>query len=218
MCYSYLGYTHHWKLIKTYKCMITKEVQEDIRKVLNKCKDILTGPEVVPTEDMLPEVTEKIITFNGRGEDAHEDFVFVPFSGPNNCKTAKKPYDMVVTACLIILKVFYEERIEVHTDGLAKDWEHGANLLKAIGYRFNLDITEEGFLVVEKDEEEEKERLEKIDKLIKKYEEQMLQMEPMKPMKERLENIDKKINELKRIKRKHEEEKNKRVCKKKAEE
>jgi hypothetical protein len=38
------------------------------------------------------------------------------------CKTARKPYDLMVTACLILYK-YYFPYVEVHSDGDEEDWQ-----------------------------------------------------------------------------------------------
>lgn len=64
------------------------------------------------------------------------------------CKTAYKPYDIVVTACLIVLKYYLGDSIRVSTDGEANDWADGIQLCKcAVGYGelpFDAEVTDEG--------------------------------------------------------------------------
>jgi hypothetical protein len=44
------------------------------------------------------------------------------------CKTARKPYDAVVTACLILLKQTYGDAVEVSSDGSWSEWQDGRDL------------------------------------------------------------------------------------------
>jgi len=53
-------------------------------------------------EDGEPLLNNEVIIFNGVDEDGHESFRLVfGNSGFNFCKTARKPYDVLVVACLI---------------------------------------------------------------------------------------------------------------------
>lgn len=61
--------------------------------------------------DNAPEITADAITFNGRGDDAHETFQITKAASEFTfCKTARKPYDatcMAVLMCAsLILKSF----------------------------------------------------------------------------------------------------------------
>ena len=73
---------------------------------------------------------------NGKGDLAHENFVLRDhFSqalkdGGDFCKTAQKPYDTVIVACLAILKYRLGDAIEVSSDGDATDWIEGVALAR----------------------------------------------------------------------------------------
>jgi len=72
------------------------------------------------------------LNFNGAREEAHETFVvrehFSENLSFNFCKTAQKPYDVVVIACLIVLKHYLKDAIEVNSDGNCDDWIDGLKL------------------------------------------------------------------------------------------
>lgn len=74
----------------------------------------------------LPQVRYHALHIEGVGEDAHETFV-IPFrisrlDARGFCKTARKPYDKLVVACLCVLA---EAGLEVQSDGEPEDWEEG---------------------------------------------------------------------------------------------
>lgn len=78
---------------------------------------------------------------NGKGELAHEDFTMpehfrdnfeADYNGFNFCKTARKPYDLVVTACLAVIKHRMGDRITVTSDGRAIDWNDGVDYARCI--------------------------------------------------------------------------------------
>jgi len=79
------------------------------------------------------------IEFNGRGESAHETFLFPGKGGFNFCKTQYKPYDAVVTACLIAARDYFPpSTLTIASDGKwdEGDWADGARLYaKALGRR-----------------------------------------------------------------------------------
>jgi len=85
------------------------------------------------------EATDTVVRFNGYGKDAHETFSFtIDSDGFGFCKTQYKPYDAVVTACLIHLKDVYGELVDIASDGDWSAWSDGARL-----YRNALGLTAE---------------------------------------------------------------------------
>jgi hypothetical protein len=77
------------------------------------------------------EITNEIVQFNGYGEESHETFYWtLEGAGFNFCKTAHKPYDTVVTACLIHMKDVYGKLVDIGSDGGWSDWKDGATLYR----------------------------------------------------------------------------------------
>jgi hypothetical protein len=77
------------------------------------------------------EADTETVRFNGHGADSHETFSFTSdASGFNFCKTAYKPYDAVVTACLIHMKDIYGDLVEISSDGDWSEWQDGARLYR----------------------------------------------------------------------------------------
>ena len=66
---------------------------------------------------------------NGKGDEGHEEFSlrehFKQNEGFNFCKTARKPYDLVIVGCLAILKHYLKDAIDVSSDGDCFDWNEG---------------------------------------------------------------------------------------------
>jgi hypothetical protein len=51
------------------------------------------------------------------------------------CKTAYKPYDILVTACLIIFTHYFGAEVQVSSDGESQDWEDARRLCQhVLGY------------------------------------------------------------------------------------
>lgn len=104
------------------------------------------------------EVTKGVINFNGLGIQAHETFYFERDSGDfeNNfcndgnaygfCKTMGKPYDVCVTACLILAKIHFGDDIRVRVTDPAEvfstcNFSKGAELVRAwTKHVFNLGV------------------------------------------------------------------------------
>lgn len=76
------------------------------------------------------------VNLNGKGDEAHETFIlrehYSQNEGFNFCKTAMKPYDAVVVACLAVLKHHLGDLIDVSSDGDTQDWIDGVNLARAV--------------------------------------------------------------------------------------
>jgi hypothetical protein len=80
------------------------------------------------------------------GDCSHETFLveqrftIEPWMRPEDdffacCKTAYKPYDIVVTGCLIILTHYFGDVVRVSSDGEEHDWEDGRRLCQhVLGY------------------------------------------------------------------------------------
>lgn len=93
-----------------------------------------------------PKLNKDEVKFNGNGALAHETFTFPrtlqitekSFSLYKNgyyfefCKTARKPYDLFVTAVLLLAKKHFGESIRISSDGNWEEWEEGRKLLKNI--------------------------------------------------------------------------------------
>ena len=53
-------------------------------------------------------------------------------TGFNFCKTAAKPYDLVVTAILVLAEHFSEGHFKVSSDGDPEDWAEGLALAREV--------------------------------------------------------------------------------------
>jgi hypothetical protein len=87
------------------------------------------------------------VRFNGVENGAHETFLVEFPVGDERyddswCKTAGKPYDTAVTACLILAKKLFDADFEVRSDGRWKDWEGGRLLYESV---FNIEPKLEDF-------------------------------------------------------------------------
>ena len=152
-----MGYTHYWTFIKP-KSIKGKhqEIESQYQLAVRQCQRIVksynkTVKAIDPKHpDRLAGYSAHVkindylgLSFNGTAELSHEDFYladhwsncfdrkFEP-KGFNFCKTAYKPYDVVVIACLITLQHYLGDLIEVGSDGDASEWVDGLELAKKV--------------------------------------------------------------------------------------
>jgi hypothetical protein len=124
-----MGYTHYW----THRARLTNE----------EWKTAIVDINAIITTSQVPlDATPNKIFLNGIGDDAHETFSITQNRAPletwqqpsqrgwDFCKTARKPYDIVVTASLIYLSSVHPKKFEVTSDGVTQDWEAGLALAK----------------------------------------------------------------------------------------
>jgi len=147
-----LGYTHYWNT----KPSISKDKWGNFTNAL---KVLLSDP-IAPLaleynqEYKKPSVTKEQIRFNGIGEDGHETFYIKRKDKPADwamdketvfgfCKTANKPYDVYVTASLLLAKLYLEDEISISSDGEVSCWQAGVELINnTVGkeWNFKLDV------------------------------------------------------------------------------
>ena len=123
-----IGYTHYWYLNPNGKQKDLSGCLENIKKVIAQYRDIIQFEEDDSKE---PIATKNLVRFNGIGEDGHETFLFQyppdlteKFIQKDEdgfvfsfCKTARKPYDIAVTKCLLILKEYLKGDMKLSSDG-----------------------------------------------------------------------------------------------------
>lgn len=150
-----MGYTHYWTQTRDFTPEQMGDIVAAVRRIIKtaqKCEVSCGYGEdtVMPTicgfdGTGAPTLNEEEISFNGQGPDFdHETFYFkakreLPYPGGELgwacCKTARKPYDVVVTACLTFLQADYG--FEVSSDGEMEEWEAGVALAEeALGRAF----------------------------------------------------------------------------------
>lgn len=137
-----MGYTHYWTQTRAFKAAEWREVSTDIGRILAYAQTeasilLADGMGDVGTQ---PTFRLNSIAFNGSGDDdAHETFTINrkrvkerkgDILGGAFCKTAGKPYDAVVTACLCYLSSVTGTH-DVSSDGNGKDFLAGLDLAKA---------------------------------------------------------------------------------------
>ena len=95
-----MGYTNYWNLEKTE---FTEEFLEDVKKIIDLANgsgiDLANGSGFEGTK---PIIEKEVISLNGMEPEDYETFYLGGEKGFGFCKTARRPYDAVVKAILIL--------------------------------------------------------------------------------------------------------------------
>lgn len=130
-----MGYTHYFPQRGEISTRRFKHIGEELKKLLDS-RDSRVPPVAwefdEPNEPA--EIHDTLIRFNGIGEDGHETFYLpikskargyesAPYEkyGFKFCKTARKPYDIVVCAALLIANHHARMWLEIGSDGYPAD-------------------------------------------------------------------------------------------------
>jgi len=123
------GYTHYFTWRQPPDEARLKACIKDLARVSAAANDLLAGLEGTGA----PVVESLRIQFNGREPEDSEPFVFPGNPGFNFCKTLAKPYDAVVTACLLVARDHFPPgMLEISSDGDWQDWIEGARLYQKV--------------------------------------------------------------------------------------
>lgn len=151
-----MGYTHYWNqernLTKAQWAAVIADIRTIIAYAQHDCGIALANG--MGDGGTSPEINEAHISFNGVGDDSHETFFITrtirtkpEYEGERTdwgfCKTARKPYDAVVTACLCYLTtvtrredptshepIIGSEAWDASSDGFGKDFLVGLDLAR----------------------------------------------------------------------------------------
>lgn len=140
-----MGYTHYFPHMRDFTDAEWEEIKTAAVAIIATAKIPLAWEYTEPK--MPPQVDAEQIRFNGVGENGHETFVvsrsltklakrwdyyaeqykergyvFV------FCKTALKPYDVVVTAVLSAIADLAPGALDIDSDGEPQDWRAGVAL------------------------------------------------------------------------------------------
>lgn len=160
-----MGYTHYFQQQKKIEPDAWEKICDDAQKIIDYCKK--DGIPLTTDDTGKPIIQRKrgIINMNGVDEDSHETFYIKRslYKDFNFCKTARKPYDLAVTAILMVIEHHSPNTFNTGSDGEVADWEAAANL--------NFNLFRYGFRVpprLEQDEPEAAANLEKyfVERLI----------------------------------------------------
>jgi predicted secreted acid phosphatase len=120
-----MGYTHYWDIKVPLDADTFSKLSKGIKQIVGTAQD--AG---IAIQD---DSTDTVINFNGIGAGAHENFVLqIGDTGFDFTKTAGKPYDIAVTASLILLKKELGAEVVITSDGDWTEWEGGQLLYETV--------------------------------------------------------------------------------------
>jgi hypothetical protein len=137
-----MGYTHYWSFKQSPRGQAEKTEQSYLKAVKDCHKVIIAyskangGLSGYSAHTKLGKYGG--IKVNGSGDNAHEDFSLREHYSQNLeesfnfCKTAEKPYDVVVVACLIVLAYRLKGLVNVSSNGRQADWTEGLKLAQRV--------------------------------------------------------------------------------------
>jgi len=131
-----MGYTHYFTQNRSITDSEWALLCTNIREVINAVSDSIPVQFEYDTNEPAM-LDDHMIRFNGVEDDGHETFILErEGAGFSFCKTARKPYDTVVTASLLIAQKVAPGAWDVSSDGDSDDW-HGLELAtQVIGLNF----------------------------------------------------------------------------------
>lgn len=125
-----MGYTHYWKISEPLERDAFGAWAAEVKQIAKHSKILLVGWNGERTA--APEYNDAEVNFNGCATQSHENFgVREGDAGFSFCKTARKPYDEVVTGALILLAARFPQ-VEVSSDGTADEWLDGLRLARKV--------------------------------------------------------------------------------------
>ena len=143
-----MGYTHYWypKEANYWHPKETNHDAETFATLAALAKKVITlaqarGIKLAgPNGTGKPAIRDEFVGLNGVGDESHESFV-IQRDGNSDfefCKTACKPYDVVVVAILVLYKHFFPA-IRFTSDGDLGDLKDGIDLAsEAMGVSFKV--------------------------------------------------------------------------------
>ena len=142
-----MGYTHYWKFkeVKPIKGQ-HPEIEKMYQLGIRQCQRIIKAynSQFEKGDDRRlsgysahTKVNDYLgLDVNGVKDNSHETFSFRDHWSSNEsfnfCKTARKPYDIVVVACLITMQYYMGDLLQVSSDGDVSDWNNGMKLAKKV--------------------------------------------------------------------------------------
>jgi len=137
-----MGYTHYWKIPKELKkekfAILSEELQAAAGLLPTKSTSAQQDHDGViylagGNGEGEPIFDNSKIVFNGKDDFAHETFSILQKGNDSYefCKTARKPYDLMVCVSLLRLKHHFPEA-NISSDGGAKDWSAAKKFYKKV--------------------------------------------------------------------------------------
>jgi hypothetical protein len=127
-----VGYTHYFPQQRYFTIAEWDQLRHAVRSLIGANKVPLAIEYDEPNTP--PQADGGEIRFNGVGDGGHETFVLTRShdSSFNFCKTAHKPYDLIVTAVLCLANTIAPGALKISSDGEPSEWAAGHKLAKSI--------------------------------------------------------------------------------------
>jgi hypothetical protein len=126
---SHAGYTHYFTWHQKPNDADLKACISEMHRIIEARTNLLAGPD--GTGNII--IDPLHVELNGIGDNAHEPFIFPGDLGFNFCKTEGKPYDVVVTACLLVAHDHFPSSLSINRDGSwPGDWRDGITLYSSV--------------------------------------------------------------------------------------
>ena len=167
-----MGYTHYWRTSTNgIPKNQWKAICEDVIALITNLPEHSTSAGGYHATDPLeiawehdkpnrpPEISSEVIRFNGKdGENdlGHETFYFERHPKKEEwergddpsvfafCKTAGKPYDLIVCGALIVAAKHASEYVKVSSDGEVSDWKPALKWVKSVlGQDYDIPLAED---------------------------------------------------------------------------
>jgi hypothetical protein len=137
-----MGYTHYFKQVKEIDDDKWDNICKDAKQIVKYCDE--NGIELVSNDSRVKGLVQRskgFINLNGVGQNSHETFYIQKelMKEFNFCKTAHKPYDLAVTAILLIIEHHVPGNFKIGSDGDVSEWEPAATL--------NFNLFKYGFII-----------------------------------------------------------------------
>lgn len=138
-----MGYTHYFNF-KPVNERQWRDIEQRYQRAIRDCQRIIRSwyaknGRLAGYSAHTPIGRYAGLQVNGKGIDAAETFNLRAFYGQNLqadfkpfIKTNGLPYDVVVTACLAVLKHRLGDAIQLNTDGARSDWSYGVRLARRV--------------------------------------------------------------------------------------
>jgi hypothetical protein len=142
-----MGYTHYYSCVKKVSLaneLVYQEACSQINKLVYAYAQEHGGIAGFSAH-AVPGVYKGVF-FNGSRDNGHEPFILreslALMAGDFQfCKTAHKPYDVLVVAALCILKHYLPGVFDVASDGDYPDWAPGCQLASAhLGFKVGVPV------------------------------------------------------------------------------
>jgi tetratricopeptide (TPR) repeat protein len=119
---AHAGYEHYWTWQERPDPGALRAAVAEMRRLAEARPDLVRF-----------EATDRSISVNGIGDGEHEPFEFPGSAGWSATKTNWKPYDQVVTACLLAARDHFPPAVLfIESDGQYADWAAGRALYSQV--------------------------------------------------------------------------------------